>query len=138
MFMAAALTVAVSALAVGQTHNRRAAPSQTERELAALSQKAVDDCIGREFVVIDEATYKAPVGVPGRAAVAGKYDAVELADTQARVDGDVAVVTGRVVFKGGLPEWQAKEHSSGVTIRFLRREGRWEFVGLCLGKCAAE
>ena len=138
MLMAVALTVAMSASALGQTQSKQTGLSQTERELVALSRKAVDDCIGKEIVVIDDATYKAPTGVPGRATVVGKYDAVELADTQTRVDGDVAVVTGRVVFKGGLPEWQTKEHSSGVTIRFSRREGRWEFIGLCLGKCAAE
>jgi hypothetical protein len=137
MFMVAALTVALSVLAVSQTQDKQAALGQTERELAALSQKALDECGGREIVVIDDATYNAPTGVLDRAAVAGAYDTVELADTKARVDGNVAVVTGRVVFKGGLPGWQTKEHSSGVTIRFRRQKGQWEFVSLCLGKCAA-
>ena len=138
MLMAVALTVAMSALALSQTQGKQAGLSRTEQELATLSRKAVDDCIGKEIVVIDEATYKAPTGVPGSATVRGKYDAVELADMKTRVDGDVAVVTGRVVFKGGLPEWQTKEHSSGVTIRFSRQKGQWEFIGLCLGKCADE
>jgi len=138
MFMAVVLAVAMSAVALSQTQSEKVNPSQTEQELAALSRKAVDECIGKEIVVIDDASYKAPTDVPGGATVRGKYAAVELADTQTRVDGEVAVVTGRVVFKGGLPEWQTKEHSSGVTIRFARQKGQWEFAGLCLGKCAAE
>jgi len=138
IFMVVALTVAMSAFALSQTQNKRAVLSQAEMELIALSKKAVDDCIGKEIVVVEDATPKTPFGVTGNATVKGKFDAVELADTKTRIDGDLAAVTGRVVFKGGLPEWQTKESSSDVTIRFFRREGQWEFVGLCMGKCAAE
>ena len=136
--MAAALIVGMSAFALSQTQNKRTALSQAEQELDALSRKAVADCIGKEIVVVEDATSKAPLGMMPVAVVKGQFDAVELTDVQTQINGDLAVVTGRVVFKGGLPEWQTKETSSGVTIRFSRREGQWKFVGLCMGKCAAE
>ena len=136
--MAAALTVAMSAPALSRTQNKPTALGQTEQELVALSRKAVDDCIGKEIVVLEGAPSKTPLGVMEKAVVRGEFDAVELVDAQTHIDGGLAVVTGRVVFKGGLPEWQTNESSSGVTIRFARREGRWEFIGLCLGKCASE
>jgi hypothetical protein len=138
IFMVASLTVAMSGFALSQARNKNAVPSQTETELIALSQKAVDASIGKEIVVVEDAALKTPFGMMGNATVKGKFDAVELADTKTHIDGDLAVVTGRVVFKGGLPELQTKESSSSVTIRFSRRKGQWEFVGLCMGKCAAE
>ena len=135
--MATALAVAMSASAPSRTPNKHAVPSQSEGELIALSRKAVDDCVGKEIAVVDDATPQAPSGMAGSAAVRGKFHAVELADTKIRIDGDLAVVVGRVVFKGGPPEWQAKESSHDVIIRFSSRKGRWEFVGLCMGRCAA-
>ena len=138
ILMAAALTMAVSAFALSLTPNKGAALGQTETELIALSQKAVDACVGKAIVVVEDAAPKTPFGVMATATVKGKFEALELADAETRVEGDLAVVTGRVVFKGGLPEWQTKESSSGVTIRFSRRKGQWEFVSLCMGKCAAE
>ena len=138
ILMAAAFTVAMSAFALSQTPNKGAVLGRTEAELIALSRKAVDDCAGKEIVVVEDAALKNPFGVMAHATVKGKFEAVELADAETRVEGDLAVVTGRVVFKGGLPEWQTKESSSGVTIRFSRRKGQWEFVSLCMGKCAAE
>lgn len=128
----------MAAFAFGHTQHKPEASSQAEQELIALSRKAVDDCIGGDLFVLDGAAPKAPLGVPGKATARGKYYSVELADPQARIDGGLAVVTGRVLFKGGLSEWQTKDSSHSVTIRFARREGLWEFVGLCLGECAAE
>lgn len=136
--MAAALIVGMSALALGQTQNRHTAPSRAEQELAALSRKAVAECIGKEIIVVEDAAAPDPLSTMSKAVVKGQFDAVELTDVRTQINGELALVTGRVVFKGGLPEWQTKEPSSGVTIRFSRREGRWQFVGLCMGKCAAE
>jgi hypothetical protein len=138
IFLLAALTLLTSTITLSQTQNKNAVLSQTETELIALSQKAVDTCIGKEIVVAEDDALRTPFGMMGTATVKGKFEAVELADTKTRIDGDIAVVTGRIVFKGGLPEWKTKESSSGVTIRFSRRKGHWEFVGLCMGKCAAE
>lgn len=136
--MAAALIVGMSVLALGQTQNRPTTLSRTEQELTALSRKAVAECIGKEIIVVEDAASPDPLSTMSKAVVKGQFDAVELTDVRTQFKGELAVVTGRVVFKGGLPEWQTNEPSSGVTIRFSRREGRWQFVGLCMGKCAAE
>jgi hypothetical protein len=135
--MVAALIVGLSAFALSQTQNKRRALSQPEQELATLSQKAVADSIGKEIIVVEDTTSQTPLGAMPVAVVRGQFDAVGLTDLQTRINGNQAVVTGRVVFKGGLPEWQTKESSSGVTIRFSRQEGQWKFVSLCMGKCAA-
>jgi len=136
--MTAALIVSMSVLALSQTQNRQTPLSQSEQELVALSHKAVADCIGKEIVVVKDSTSQSSLGVMPVAVVKGHFDAVELTEVQTRIDGDQAMVTGRVVFKGGLPEWQTKETSSGVLIRFSRRDGEWQFAGLCMGKCPAE
>ena len=138
IIMAAALIVGMSAFALSQTQVRRTALSQTEQELATLSRKVVADSIGKEIVVVEDATPKPSSGAMPAAIVKGQFDAVELTDLRTRINGDLAVVAGRVVFKGGLPDWQTKETSSGVTIRFSKREGQWKFISLCMGKCAAE
>ena len=126
ILMAATLAVVMPALVLSQTQRKQML--LTERELVGLSRKAVVNGVGNEIIVADRFT--------GTATVQGKFDTVELVDAKPNINGDRAVVTGRVVFKGGLPEWHTSEKSSGVTIRFIRREGQWRFVGLCLGDCA--
>jgi hypothetical protein len=137
--MAAALIAAMSAFALGQQKNGHpVVPGRAEQELVALSRKAVADCIGKQILTVEDAASKAPPGAMAHVVVKGEFDAVELTGARTRIDGELAVVTGRVVFKGGPPEWEIKEPSVDVTIRFSGREGRWKFVGLCMGKCAAE
>ena len=71
----------------------------------------------------------------------GRTDAVveaktgELLNPKITINGDRAVVRGRVVFKDGSPQGHTKENSSTVTIDFIKRDGQWKFAGLCLGDC---
>jgi hypothetical protein len=128
IILAAILTVVTPALVLSQTTQRKqVALRQTERELIALSRQAVVNGVSSDIVVENRFT--------GTASTQGKFDTVEFVDAKPSINGDRALVSGRVVFKGGLPGWRAKETSTGVKIGFIKREGRWQLLDLCLGDC---
>jgi hypothetical protein len=135
ILVVAVLAVALSAVAFSQTNSRRITLSKSELELIALSREFVDTSIGKEMIVLTDGVTLTPSGPMGTAEVKGKWESVELEDLDALVDGERAVVTGRVMFKGHSPEGKAIDASSRVKIVYARREGRWEFSSGCLGDC---
>ena len=136
--MVTAVTVALSAAALGQPSSRRFTPSKSERELIAMSRAYVDTAIAKEIVIMTDAMTVTPSGLMGVAKVKGRWDAVELKTPVVRIGDDEAVVTGRVVFKGRSPEGEAVTNTSGVRIRYVREKRGWKYVDLCLGACGSE
>ena len=126
ILLAATLALVMPALVLSQVQHKQVL-SQTERQLIALSRKAVVSYVGSDIVIADR--------FASTATVEGRLDTVELVDARLNINGDQAVVRGRVIFKGGLPERHAKERASGVTIRFTKREGHWRLDGLYMGEC---
>lgn len=138
MLLVAAVALALSAVAFGQTGGRRVTLSKSELELVALSREFVDTSVGKGIVVSTDRVVMTPTGPMGVAEERGKWESVELDDLDAAIDGERAVVTGRVVFKGRSPEGKAIDTSSKVRIVYAMREGRWEFKSGCLGVCGGE
>ena len=73
----------------------------------------------------------------GRLQMAGaevkhRWKAVGLKDPRVQIEGDQAVVTGRVRFGG---EGAPPEVLSGVIIRYRRQAGRWKYIEACMGTC---
>jgi hypothetical protein len=134
----AVLAVALSPVAFSQTNRRQITPSKSELELVALSREFVDTSIGKKIMVVSDGLVLTPTGLMGTAEAKGKWESVNLEDFDALVDGDRAVVKGRVMFKGHSPEGKAIDASSSVTIVYARREGRWVFSSGCLGDYGGE
>jgi len=138
ILVVAVLAVALSAVAFGQTNSRQITPSKSELELVALSREFVETSIGKEIMVRTDRVMLTPTGLMGAAEAKGKWESVNLEDFDALVDGDRAVVKGRVMFKGHSPEGKAIDASSSVTIVYARRAGRWVFSSGCLGDCGGQ
>ena len=134
----ASVTVALAAAAFSQTNSRQGTLDKSKQELIALSRVFVDTSIGKEMVVVTSGVTLTPSGPMGRAEVKGKWESVDLKDIEARIDGDEAVVTGRVMFRGRSPEGKVINKSSSVKIIYVRKKGGWKFVNGCLGVCGAE
>ena len=118
--------VVLSVSVASQTQRKQLALRQTERDLIALSQKAVGT-VGSLDVTQDSFT--------GNMTVLRTCNIAELVDPHVTISGDRAVVTGLVVFKCASSEPRAKENSSNVAIDFIKRDGQWRFTELCLGAC---
>lgn len=138
ILVVAVLAVVLSAIAFSQTNSRRITLSKSELELIELSRQFVDTSIGKDMIMVTDGVTLTPFGPMGTAAVKGKWESVDLEDLDALVDGERAVVTGRVMFKGHSPEGKAIDASSRVTIVYARRKGRWEFRSGCLGDCGGK
>jgi hypothetical protein len=134
-FMVAAIAGALSAAAFGQSDSRPPL-SQTEKKLIAMSRQLV----GAEtegLAVAAGGVIVTPSGAMEALEVKGHVPGA-LESPVVRITGAEAVVTGRVVFRGRSPEGQAINASSAVRIRYVREDGRWKFVYLCLGTCGSE
>ena len=134
----AALVVALSAAASGQSKGQRLVPGKAEQELIAMSHTYVETGLGKDMVVATDEVTRTPSGLMGVAEVKGRWDSVELEMPVVRVGGGEAVVTGRVRFKGRSLEERVIDQASGVKIRYVREKGGWKFVSLCLGTCGVE
>lgn len=130
-----AITVALSAAAFGQSSNPRSTPRKSEKELIAISRANVDAAIAKEMVVATDGVTLTPSGPMGVAKVKGRWDSVELEGPVVRIDGDDAVVVGRIVFKGRSSDGHAITDTGNVRIRYTRQKGGWKFINLCLGVC---
>src|SRR5713226_6370366 len=109
--------VVLSVPVVSQTQRKQLALRQTERDLIALSQKAVGTGVGSVDVTEDRFT--------GTTTVRGTCNLAGLVDPHVTIARDSAVVTGLVVFKCASSEPRAKENSSPVAIHFIKRGGQW-------------
>ena len=119
--------IVVLSVPVGsQTQHQQFALRQTERNLIALSQKALGT-VGSLDVTQDHFT--------GTMTVRRTCNGAELVDPHVTISGDRAVVTGLVVFKCASSEPRRQENSSTVAIDFIKRDGKWRFAELCLGAC---
>jgi len=118
--------VVLSVPAASQTQRKQLAIRQTERDLIALSQKAVGT-VGSLDVNPDTFT--------GTMTVLRTCNTAELVDPHITISGERAVVTGLVAFKCASSAPHAKEPSSTVAIEFIKRDGTWRFAELCLGAC---
>ena len=125
ILLIAALAVFTSITALSQTQLRSTTHAQTKRELISLGQKAVVDGVGTANIIVDDR-------FTGRTEAVVETKTGELLNPKVTITGNRAVVTGRVASKGGL---HATDQSTPVTIRFMKRDGQWRFVGLCIGSC---
>lgn len=132
-----AVAVSLSAAAFGQTKGRVAAPVKTEKVLIELSRTYVDTEIGKDILVLKDGEMLTPQGLLGVAEVKGRWDSVELEAPVVRIEGDEAVVNGRVVFKGRSTEGRAIKSESGIRIRFVRGKDGWKLADGCLGVCGS-
>jgi hypothetical protein len=119
--------VVLSVPVASQTQRKQFALRQTERDLIALSQKAVGTGVGSVDVTQDRFT--------GTTTIRRMCNIAELVDPHVTIVGDRAVVTGLVVFKCASSKPRVKENSSTVAIDFIKRDGKWRFAELCLGAC---
>lgn len=133
----AALALAFSAAAFGQSRNQPPASGKSEKVLIELSRAFVDSEVGKDMLVATDGVTLTPTGLMGVAEVKGRWDSVELKAPVVRIGSDEAVVTGRVLFKGRLPEGRALEQESGIRIKYVRWKGGWKFVNGCLGSCGS-
>lgn len=130
-----ALMAAAPAVTIGQTDTAQATHNGTERELIRLSQKFVKT----SFVALGVDSSKGVMrpDLEGRLQMAGgelkhRWKAIGLKDPRVQIEGDKAVVTGRIIFGG---EGAPPEISSGVVIRYRRQAGRWKYIDACMGAC---
>lgn len=130
-----AALVALSAAAFGQARGQRPVPGSAEKELIAMSRTFVETGIGNEIVVATGDETITPSGLMGVAEVKGRWDSVVLESPVVRFEDGEATVTGRVRFKGRSPEGRALNQASEVKIRYVREQGGWKVVNLCLGTC---
>jgi len=138
ILVVAVLAVALWDVAFSQTNTRRIKPNKAEVELVALSREFVDTSIGKEMMVVTDGVKLTPTGPMGIAEAKGNWESVNLEDIDVRVDGDKAIVKGRLMFKGHSPEGKASDASSSVTIVYARRAGRWVLSSGCMGECGGQ
>ncbi len=133
ILVATVLTVAMLAVASSQTNNAQTGRSQSEQELITLSREFVKTSIGA--VAVEKGGVKmTPFGLMPSLEVKEQWEA-GIKDTQVRIDGDNAVVTGQVIFGGQSPEDKTLNSSSSVTIHFLKQKEEWKLVKGCFGEC---
>jgi hypothetical protein len=133
----AAVAVALSAAAFGQSGVRRPGPGRAEHELIAMSRAFVDEAIVKEVVLVTGGMTLTPTGLMGVAEVKGRWDSVELEAPAVRLRGDKALVSGRVVFRGHSPDGRALTETSPVRISFVREGRGWKYAEGCLGECGS-
>ena len=131
---AVALTVTISVVASGQTNDSQTTRDQSERELIALSREFVDTSVGAVGVEMGEVKMT-PHGPMSTAVVKDQWKPADLEDTKVHFEGDKAVVTGRVIFRGESPKGKEIVFSSGVKLHFIRQKDGWKFVSGCIGNC---
>ena len=134
----AVLAVTASAAALGQTKGRQITLNKAELELIALTREFVDTSISKDIVVVAGGLTPVPSGPMVTAEVRGRWESVEVEDFEARINGDEAVVTARVMFGGRLREGGAVSDSSGVRIVYAREGGQWKLRNGCLGACGGK
>jgi len=114
--------------AFSQTQRRATINAQAERELVSLSRKAVLDGLRTANIVVDDR-------FTGTTSAVVQPGPGKLLQPKVTIVGDRAMVTGRVSFEGGGPKPTESDHSSPVTISFVKRTGQWHIVDLCIGGC---
>lgn len=138
IFLIAALTIVTPVAAFAQENSKRITLTKAELELIALAREFVDTSIGKEIIVVRDGVTLIPSGLMRVAEVKGRWESVELEEIDAHIEGDKAVVTGRVKFNGHSPNGRPIAASSGVRIWYVRREGHWKYVTGCLGGCGTQ
>lgn len=134
ILMIVVFTLAMSTLAFSQANDKQAVPSMAERELISLSHEFVDSAITKEIIVLEKSSASTSNIAPATS-VRGKWQSVVLDKIKIRLDGDRALVRGRVTFKGEMTAGHPLGNNSNVTIHFSKQKGQWKFVRGCLGIC---
>ena len=111
--------------ALSQTEGRSTTNSRIERHLLSMAQKAIADVRTATIVMDDRFTGRS-------AAVVDEKKTGDLENPKLTIDGDKALVTGRVVFKN---EFHATDQGTPVAIHFTKQNGQWRFSELCIGTC---
>jgi hypothetical protein len=114
--------------AFSQTQRRTTINAQAEAELLSLSRKAVLDGVRTAKLVVDDR-------FTGTTSAVVQPSPGKLLRPKVTIAGGRALVTGLVSFEGEWPKSSASDHSSPVTITFVKRAGQWHLVELCLGTC---
>jgi hypothetical protein len=129
------LTVAMSIVAFSEANDWQTERSQSEQQLIALSQEFVRASIGA--LVVEEGGVKmTPFGPMLSLEVKEQWEAVGIKEMRVHFDGESAIVTGHVIFRGQAPEDKTRNSSGAVTIHFLKQKEQWKLVGGCYGECS--
>jgi hypothetical protein len=127
-------TLTLSILVPGQTGDGQVMPGKANQELISLSREFVDSAISKEIIELEDASGSTRLDVRA-ASVSGKWESIVLENIKVRLDGDRAVVTGQVAFKGQTRKGKPLSDNSDLTIHFSRQKGQWKLVKGCLGRC---
>ena len=131
LLLVSAILLALTVPALAQSHGRLSKPENTSEKLIAMSRQYVAHQTAA-VVATDAGLQSTPSG-PMDALVVEARGAGQLESPVVSIKDDEAVVTGRVVFQG-LPR-SPRNHQTPVTIWFIKDNGRWKCVNLCLGDC---
>jgi hypothetical protein len=131
------ITLVLSAVAFGQAISQTS-PSKSEKQLVAMSRALAKSGIVKNCVVATDGVTQTPSGLMAVAEVKECWDSFDLETPVVRIEGDNAVVTGRIVFSGFSQRGRPITDTSDVKIRYAREKSSWKFINLCWGACGSD
>jgi len=136
----AILAMAMSSLALGQTSDKKAAPSsKAEQEVNKVSDEIIEalgrtDVAALDRLYADDYIVTQSFGILSKAQLMDAYKSGRLKYTSAsdkdrsvRVYGDTAVTTGVLTLKGKNPNEDFTSNTRFTAV-FVKQQGRWRLV----------
>ncbi|MEJ7616606.1 MAG: hypothetical protein WKF30_06480 [Pyrinomonadaceae bacterium] len=129
-FALLALVVSLSTLVAGypmKVHSSQENASDREK-VVELTREFVSQNFSQDVAIVQDGMVDPKTGY--RVAVINRNGTgtIEAENIRVSFEGERALATGRVIFKGQLPNGKSYRSPTKLSVEYEKRDGRWQFV----------